>query len=77
MLDNLRLINSVGNVSNDDGRLEVFRNGEWETVCDDGFGSTEAAVVCRQLGGRYIRLFYSIYIYMIFESILSNVLKTV
>eukprot|EP00438_Fugacium_kawagutii_P027426 Skav217152 [mRNA] locus=scaffold2621:197787:211386:- [translate_table: standard] len=32
------------------GRLEVFYNGAWGTVCGDGFGSTEAMVVCQELG---------------------------
>ncbi|XP_025103108.1 deleted in malignant brain tumors 1 protein-like [Pomacea canaliculata] len=32
------------------GRLEIFSNGEWSTVCDDGFGNTEATVACRMLG---------------------------
>ena len=32
------------------GRLEVFHNNEWGTVCDDSFGQSEGKVVCEQLG---------------------------
>ena len=33
-----------------EGLLEIRWNGVWGTVCDDGFGNVDAAVVCRQLG---------------------------
>ncbi|XP_019859007.1 PREDICTED: deleted in malignant brain tumors 1 protein-like [Amphimedon queenslandica] len=43
-------IHLIGGSHDWEGRVELCNNGLWATVCDNNWDSTDAAVVCRQLG---------------------------
>ncbi|XP_073690500.1 galectin-3-binding protein A-like [Garra rufa] len=43
---NVRLVGSLDS----SGRVEIYHDGQWGSVCDDGWDLAEAQVVCRQMG---------------------------
>lgn len=43
----VRLVNGM---TTESGRLEVCKNNIWGSVCGSGFDTTDAYVVCRELG---------------------------
>ena len=44
------MIRLQGGSYSNQGRVEVYCNGQWGTICDDELGSTDAILLCKQLG---------------------------
>lgn len=44
------VVRLAGGASPNEGRVEVFYDGIWGTVCDDGWDKNDANVVCKELG---------------------------
>ena len=59
------MIRLQGGSYSNEGRVEVYCNGQWGTICDDGFDGTDARTICKQLGynsySNYDHLSLSVY----------------
>lgn len=45
-----RLVTANGETGHPFGRVEVYHNGEWGTICADVWTNENARVICRMIG---------------------------
>lgn len=39
----------VSGPNNNEGRVEIYHDGSWGTVCDDSFNTASAQVICKMM----------------------------
>lgn len=54
---NIRLMDGTSPM---EGRVEIYYNNEWGTLCDDSWDSTAASVVCFMLGFSRLTFLFSV-----------------
>ena len=47
------MIRLQGGIDSNQGRVEVYCNGQWGTICRNGFSFNDAQTICKQLGYNY------------------------
>jgi tetrahydromethanopterin S-methyltransferase subunit E len=59
-----------------EGRLEVYHNGAWGTVCKTGFDvSTDGVAFCEMLGYNYTKFVYIIFLSICLNFSLNRIVK--